>query len=167
MFKEKESFFNKLINMVNGRHDDDDFFDDEDLQKDDFYTEKGDLKECEDAENWIEEENNEGQLTVDMCQTKKDIIIRTIVAGVKPENLDISINRDMITIRGERHKEKTGEDDYFHEELYWGVFSRAILLPQEIDVDAANASIQNGLLTITMPKIDSDKKHKMDVEMLD
>src|SRR3990167_7095116 len=90
----------------------------------------------------VEEETapEEGELTVDVYQTPDDIVIKTIVAGVKPEDLDISITRDMVTIRGARQETREVEDgDYFHKELYWGSFSRTILLPQEIDVDAAEA----------------------------
>jgi HSP20 family protein len=113
----------------------------------------------------MEEENNEGQLTVDVYQTADSIIIKAIVAGVRPDDLDVSITRDMITIRGKRkeHKEVT-EDNYYYKELYWGTFSRTILLPQEIDVDSADAKEKHGILTLILPKIDKDKQTRVKVK---
>ena len=81
-------------------------------------------------ENWIEEEEREGELTVDVYQTPDTNVIKTMIAGVRPEDLDISISRDMVTIKGRREEEKTvREEDYFARELYWGSFSRTITLP--------------------------------------
>lgn len=106
----------------------------------------------------------EGELTVDVYQTPDDIVIKTIVAGVKPDDLDISITRDMVTIRGARQETREVEDgDYFHKELYWGSFSRTILLPQEIDVDAAEAIERHGLLTLKLPKLDKTRQTKLKV----
>lgn len=108
--------------------------------------------------------SEEGELTADVYQTADDIVIKTIVAGVKPEDLDISITRDMVTIRGARQETREVEDnDYFHKELYWGSFSRTILLPQEIDVDAAEAVERHGLLTLKLPKLDKTRQTKLKV----
>src|SRR6185369_14543690 len=85
------------------------------------------------------DEPEEGQLTVDVYQTATDIVIKTMVAGVRPEDLDVSITRDMVTIKGKRETERTVKDeDYFHQELYWGSFSRTIMLPAEIEVEEAD-----------------------------
>jgi HSP20 family protein len=121
--------------------------------------------EEEDSEDWMEEENEEGQLTVDVYNTPNEIVIKAIVAGVKPDDLDISITRDMVTIRGKREdaKEVSG-DDYFYRELYWGAFSRTILLPQEIEVEDAQASEKHGILNIRLPKIDKEKQTKLKVK---
>lgn len=106
----------------------------------------------------------EGELTVDVYQTPDDIVIKTIVAGVKPDDLDISITREMVTIRGARQETREVEDgDYFHKELYWGSFSRTILLPQEIDVDAAEAVERHGLLTLKLPKLDKSRQTRLKV----
>jgi HSP20 family protein len=111
-----------------------------------------------------EEMETEGQLSVDVHQTPNDIVIRSMVAGVRPEDLDISITRDMVTIRGKREESKEiREDDYVYRELYWGSFSRSISLPQEIDPDGAEASEKFGLLTIKLPKLNKDKQTKVKV----
>lgn len=100
----------------------------------------------------------EGELSVDVYQNPNEIIIKTMVAGVKPEDLDVSISRDMVTIKGKRESERSvADDDYFHRELYWGTFSRTVVLPQEIDVDAAEALEKHGLLIIKLPKIDKNR----------
>ncbi len=104
------------------------------------------------------------QLTVDVYQTPADIFIRALVAGVKPEDLDIAITRDMVTIKGKRTEQKeVTEDGYVYQELYWGSFERTIILPAEVDVDMAEASEKHGLLTIRMPKINKDRQTKLRV----
>ncbi len=110
-------------------------------------------------------DDEEGQLTVDVYQTPDDIVIKTMTAGVKPEDLDIAITRDMVTIRGQREGGmETSDEDYFSRELYWGTFSRTIMLPQEIDVEGAEASEKHGLLTIKLPKLDKHRETKLKVK---
>ena len=114
------------------------------------------------SKDWIEENNDEAQLTADVYQTSNDIVIKAMVAGVKPDDLDVSITQDMITIKGSRHEShKIDQEDYFYEELYWGSFSRSILLPQEVDPDDAEASLKNGILTIKLPKLDKERVQKL------
>lgn len=111
-----------------------------------------------------EEEEKEGELSVDVYDDKDKIIIKTMVAGVRPEDLDISITRDMVTIKGIRSEEKeTTRDNYYHQELYWGSFSRTIMLPAEVDIEESNATEKHGLLIITLPKIDKERKTKLKV----
>ena len=152
MTKEKRSFFERLTGTV-----------------------KMDANELEDAgdlsvkknQSWAEEEDEEkeGQLTVDVYQNQEEIIIKTMVAGVKPEDLDISITRDLVTIRGKREEERgIREEDYFTKELYWGTFSRTITLPQEIDVEEAEALERHGLLIVRLPKIDKGRQTKLKVK---
>lgn len=108
---------------------------------------------------------NEGQLPVDVHQTAGDIIIRAFVAGVRPDELSISISRDMVEIEGSRmEREQVTGPDYFTRELFWGSFSRTIMLPQEVDVEASSASAKDGLLTIILPKLDKAKQTKLRVK---
>lgn len=100
----------------------------------------------------------DGELPVDMYQTNDAIVIRALVAGVNPDELEISITRDMVTIRGLREEFKeTNEDGYYHKELFWGSFSRSLLLPEEVAIDEAVAEEKHGLLEIKLPKLD---KHR-------
>lgn len=106
----------------------------------------------------------EGELSIDVYQNQNEIIIKTMVAGVKPEDLDVSISRDMVTVKGKRESERAiADDDYFHKELYWGTFSRTIVLPQEIDVDGAEAVEKHGLLIIKLPKLDKNRSTRLKV----
>jgi HSP20 family protein len=115
--------------------------------------------------SWEEDEPEDGELTVDVYQNSNDIIIKTMVAGVRPEDLDITITRDMVTIKGKRETERTiSEEDYFHQELYWGTFSRTIMLPAEIEVEESEAVEKHGLLIIKMPKIDKNKQARLKVK---
>jgi len=108
---------------------------------------------------------SEGQLPVDVHQTASDIIIRAFVAGVRPDELGISISRDMVEITGTRsEREQVSGPDYFTRELFWGSFSRTILLPQEVDVEASSASAKDGLLSIILPKLDKAKQTKLRVK---
>ena len=109
--------------------------------------------------------NSEGQLPVDVHQTPSDIIIRAFVAGVRPDELSISISRDMVEIEGSRmEREQITGSDYFTRELFWGSFSRTIMLPQEVDVESSSASAKDGLLTIILPKLDKAKQTKLRVK---
>lgn len=115
-------------------------------------------------ESWLNNTPEEGELAVDVFQNQSEIVIKTMVAGVKPEDLDVAISRDMVTIKGKRESERMiADDDYFHKELYWGSFSRTIVLPQEIDVDAAEAIEKHGLLIIKLPKLDKNRQTRLKV----
>ena len=124
--------------------------------------------EAEEDKSWLEEaENEEGQLTIDVYQTPSDIVIKSTVAGVKPEDIDISITNDMVTVRGRRKKEEEiSTEDYYYQELYWGTFSRSIILPLEVDADRAKADIKNGILTIRLPKSEKIKTKKIKVNLV-
>jgi len=111
-----------------------------------------------------EDEPAEGQLPVDVYQTPSEIVIRTFIAGVRPDEINLSISRDMVVIEGARaERESIIDSDYFNRELFWGTFSRTILLPQEIDVDSASATAKDGLLTLILPKLDKAKQTKLKV----
>lgn len=110
----------------------------------------------EKSEDWLEPE---GQLVIDVYETDNEIVIQSAIAGITPENLDISIEKDMVSIRGKREcsSEKKGKN-YLIEECYWGAFSREIILPSEVDSSKAEASMKNGILTIKAPKIERERK---------
>lgn len=96
---------------------------------------------------------DEGELTVDIYDAGDSIIIQSTVAGVKPEDLDVSITNDTVTIRGRRERqEEVREEHYYYKELFWGTFSRSVILPEEIEEDAAEANLKHGLLSIRLPK---------------
>ena len=114
-----------------------------------------------------EEEEQEGQLTVDVYQTNSEIIIQTMTAGVRPDDLNISITPEKVIISGKREAPRgIGAGDYFFKELYWGAFSRTIILPQEVVAEEAEAMEKHGLLIIRLPKLDKEKLHRLKVKAL-
>ncbi|MDD4289828.1 MAG: Hsp20/alpha crystallin family protein [Patescibacteria group bacterium] len=115
--------------------------------------------------NWIEEEEEEGELLVDVYQEGNNVVIRSTVAGVHPEDIDIDINNDMITIRGKRKESSViDEGDYFYKECYWGSFSRSIILPCEVQASKVKAALKDGVLTVVLPKILKEKSIRISVE---
>ncbi len=119
------------------------------------------------ASNWMEEENEEAELAIDVYQTPTDIIVQTMVAGVRPEDLEITIARDMITVRGKREESRSiNEENYFSKELYWGKFSRTLTLPQEVEPEEVEATEKHGLLTIRLRKVDKEKKNQIRVKSI-
>ncbi|MDQ5968992.1 MAG: hypothetical protein QG579_149 [Patescibacteria group bacterium] len=157
--KDNRSFFEKLTGSIKM---------DEPLESDMEETTpaKTPTKTSSGGEAWFDDESvEEGQLTVDLYQTPTEIIIKSMVAGVKPEDLDIAITRDMVTIKGKRETERFIKDeDYFHQELYWGSFSRTIMLPAEVEVEEAEAVEKHGLLIIKLPKIDKNRQTRLKVK---
>ena len=113
----------------------------------------------------FDDEPAEGQLPVDVYQTASEIVIRTFIAGVRPDEMNVSISRDMVVIEGSREERASvPETDYFHHELFWGSFSRTILLPQEVDVENSSAGAKDGLLTIILPKLDKARQTKLRIK---
>lgn len=112
----------------------------------------------------FEAEEPEGELAVDVYQTPDAIVVKALVAGVQPNSIDISLTREMLTISGTREDEReVDEENYFQRELYWGSFARTILLPEEVDVDMAEASEKHGILMIRLPKVNRKKQTKLKV----
>lgn len=112
-----------------------------------------------------EKPTEEGELPVDMYQTQEAIVIRALIAGVSPNDIEISITRDMVTIRGIREEfQESADDNYYHRELFWGSFARTILLPEEIIIDEAEASEKHGFLEIRLPKLDKNRSTQLRVK---
>ena len=113
------------------------------------------------AEEWMNEEEFEGQLAVDVYQTKDMIVVKAPIAGVKPEDIDVAISEDVVTIRGDRKDEFAVEkDNYYVQECFWGSFSRSVILPTSTVAEKADASLKDGVLTIQIPKVVQEDKVK-------
>jgi len=116
-------------------------------------------------ESWFS--SLEGQLAVDVYQTATDIVIKAPIAGVKPADIDIAITDDVVTVKGERHRdEDIHADDYYCQECYYGLFSRSIILPVAVSTDEADATFIDGVLTVTIPKADKAKTKKLSIKTL-
>jgi HSP20 family protein len=114
-------------------------------------------------EDWMAEA--EGQLAVDVYQTKDNVVIKAPIAGVTADRLDIEVAEDIVNIRGERVEEKeVDREHYYVQECYWGSFSRSVILPTSTMAEKASAALKDGVLTITIPKVAQDKVKKIKVK---
>lgn len=104
---------------------------------------------------------DEGQLALDVIETPENIIVRSAIAGVKEQDLDIHVSEDLVTVRGERHVDVLPDRATVHyEECFWGAFSRSVVLPCRVKADEAEAALKNGILTVLIPKAsDSGRLH--------
>lgn len=110
----------------------------------------------------------DGQLAIDVYQTTDAVILKAPVAGVKIEDLEISITDEVVNIKGERrHNEEIHQNDYIAQECYWGAFSRSFILPVAVEPDQAEAILKNGILKITIPKLERTKTKTIEVKSED
>jgi HSP20 family protein len=139
-----------ILKLVTGSYDEPEMDEDEEL---------GEETEKSDEEPWV---GSEGQLTIDVYQNGDEMVIKSTIAGVAQEDLDITIANDMVTIRGDRKRaDDIDPEDYYYQELYWGPFSRSVVLPHEVDTESARANLKDGILTIRLPKIERTKTKKI------
>jgi HSP20 family protein len=97
--------------------------------------------------------DQDGELVVDVYETNADFVVLAAIAGIQIKDLDISLEKDMMIIKGNRCDPHDGADKkYFYQECYWGPFSRKVVLPENIDIDKADAQIDKGILTVKIPK---------------
>lgn len=153
----KQSFFERFTGTISLKDRSSDFEEDVAIEK----TPQGSFSQ------WEEEVVPEGELAVDVYQTNDSIIIQAMVAGVASDELSVSVTREMVTIKGKREAPKgVSAENYFYQELYWGAFSRVILLPSEVETEEVEATEKHGLLTIKLPRIDKDKKQTIKIKSL-
>lgn len=149
MIKEKKSFFEK----ISGDKKTSLKVKDANEYSSSFKTEE-DPKEVQD-----------GQLAVDVYEIDSAIVVRSIIGGVKAEDIEISAANDVLTIKGVREKnEETETHNYFVEECFWGAFSRSIILPVEVDAGNVKATMKNGILKIILPRLVGGKIKKIKIE---
>jgi HSP20 family protein len=150
-----------LINKLMGTQTVEEDTDSED-QDDEVMETETEAQGSQPQEEWMND--FEGQLTIDMYQTKDNVIIKSTIAGVKPDDIDITIANDMVTIRGERSRDfDASAEDYFYQECYWGSFSRSVVLPVDVDIENVAADLKDGILTVVLPKAAKAKAKKIRV----
>lgn len=121
------------------------------------------MAEHQQETDWLTDDY-EGQLAIDAYQTEDDIIIKAPIAGVQPEDLEVAITDEMVTVKGERHDDMSvNRENYFCQECYWGSFSRSYVLPVAVDADKAEASLKNGVLSIRIPKLEKSRARSIKV----
>lgn len=156
-----------LLDRLTGAHlteEFDDFFEGNEAESDrNTRKEVANRARAPQEGNW--EDAADEELSVDVYQTENAVVVKALIAGVAPSNLDINLTRDMVTITGSREDEREVESDgYFQKELRWGSFTRTVLLPEEVDVDLAEAYEKHGVLIIRLPKINKSKQTKLKVK---
>lgn len=136
----------------------------------DFFEKLAGSEKIDESENLkkpkeeITEEGEEGQLAIDVFQTENEIVIQSTIAGVKASDLDITIQNDTVSVKGERKKVLGAEpQNYFYQECYWGPFSRSVLLPEEIKVEKSFAELKDGVLTLHLPKAEKSRITKVKI----
>jgi len=159
----------KLFNRLSGMDKKEKYAEKEDEIDEENEEEIGDGDHEEDGaeakEEWLDEDYEEGQLSIDVYQTPAAIVVKSTIAGVKPDDIDISINNDMLTIRGKREmSEEVSHESYLYRECYWGSFSRSIILPVEIEANKIEATLENGVLTVVLPKAKVSKQISIKVK---
>ena len=101
--------------------------------------------------------NQDGELVVDVFETGTDFVVSAAIAGIQIKDIDISLEKDMMVIKGNRCDPHTdSEKKYYYQECYWGPFSRKIVLPENIEIDKADAQIDKGILTVKIPKSENN-----------
>lgn len=107
------------------------------------------------SQTQYDDNSDEGQLALDVFQTKDKIVILAPIAGVTLDDMTVEVNDDVLTIKGKRNLEiEIIDEDYFTQECFWGDFSRSIVLPASVDTGKISAFFKDGVLRIEIPKIE-------------
>ena len=126
-------------------------------------TNNKDTKDLTTDSDWLED--YEGQLAIDAYQTDDSVVVKAPIAGVNPDDLEISITDEAVSIKGERKESsEISRDNYLCQECYWGGFSQSYSLPVAVDSEKAQAKLKNGILTITIPKLEKTKTKMIKVK---
>jgi HSP20 family protein len=114
--------------------------------------------------DWLPQSDHGSELSVDVYELDEEIVLQAMISGVRPEDLDINVTREMVTIEGHREgPQGIPNNNYYQQELFWGAFNRTVMLPAEVEVEEAEAHEAHGLLTIRMPKLDKARSTKLKV----
>lgn len=115
--------------------------------------------------DWFDEAD--GQVALDVYQTDDHVVIKAPIAGVKDNDLELTVTDEVVTIKGSRSdSHAVSREAYLLQECYWGSFSRSYVLPVAVDAERAQAVLQAGLLTITIPKLEKSKARTIQIQSL-
>jgi HSP20 family protein len=115
---------------------------------------------------WTSDGEREVLPALDLMTTTDAVVAKVALPGVKPEDVDIVVTADVVTVKGSFKEEtETSEAGYIHKELSRGSFSRSFTLPATVKADAATATFTDGVLTLTLPKIEQAKPTHVKVEV--
>ncbi len=124
----------------------------------DSFFEGGLRRKAEEGREWLP--------SLDVAETKNELVVKCEVPGMDPKDIDISLSDGMLTIKGEKKQEREEKEaDYHLVERSYGSFSRSVQLPKEVQGDKINASYKNGILKITLPKSEEAKKKEVKIKV--
>lgn len=130
------------------------------IQKQTTKQQNGEKTTLNDSERFVQnlQSLEEGELAVDVYETDDAVVIQSTIAGVRAEDLDITLEGDMLTVKGER-KRDANIPEYLalYQECFWGPFSRSIILPVEVRFEQIEAKMKNGVLTLLLPKAHKER----------
>jgi HSP20 family protein len=110
-------------------------------------------------------EGSVATLALDIHETDSDLVVSASVPGVQPEDLDISVEGDLLTIKGESKSDsEVKEENYIRRERRYGSFYRQVQLPKQVKTDGAEATFENGVLKLTLPKSEEARERKIQVK---
>lgn len=116
-------------------------------------------------DNWWFDGGSTGRLALDVYQTDNDVVVKANIPGISPEDIDISVSGDTLTIQGETREEvETDEAQYLLRERRYASFARSITLPSSVEADKASADFENGVLVLTLPKVEEVKPKRIAVK---
>jgi len=106
-------------------------------------------------------------LPMDMYETENDVVVKAAIPGVKPEDIEVTVTGDLLSIKGEFSAENEQKDEkrnYHRQERRFGSFCRQVTLPAGVNADACAADFENGVLTLTLPKVEEAKVKKVQIK---
>jgi HSP20 family protein len=114
---------------------------------------------------WTGTSEGAGTLALDVFEDENEVTVKASIPGIKPEDIDISVTGDVLTIKGETKEEKEEKQGNYHlRERRYGAFQRSITLPTQINADKANADFKNGVLTLALPKVEEVKPKSIQIK---
>jgi len=124
------------------------------------------MKKEENQQIHLENTNDPGELVVDVYETDKEVVVESAIAGVTADELNISLEQDILIIKGERKDpaEADKEKNYFVKECYFGPFEKEIILPKEVNTSQIKAKMKNGFLIIRLPKEKEGDSQKIEIK---
>lgn len=94
-----------------------------------------------------------GAPAIDLYQTNDSVVVKAALPGIKPDEVQLSVSGDVLTLKGEFHNDNEVKEATYHlQEQHYGSFERSVLLPTEVESEKAKAEFENGVLTVTIPK---------------
>ncbi|HEX9116503.1 MAG TPA: Hsp20/alpha crystallin family protein [Anaerolineae bacterium] len=111
------------------------------------------------------ERTAEWGLPLDVAENEDNFVVKASVPGVKPEDIEVTVHGELLSIRGEMKQEQESKNEQYHlRERRWGTFARSLTLPAAVKADQVEAEYANGVLTLTLPKTDEVKPKRIEVK---